>query len=235
MGSWGYRQFSGAVGRHSSQRSKTVSSFSPSAGDFVFQLEFQRPRAMTCRAAFRFGFWRLQTRLPAKCEVQVFPDALAGQKHLGASLLSGRLCPARSPDGRRTGSLEKNLAVGLMLARLAEWQGDRFSFFAYSDRVRCLLRAAFRTVTLQRLPMRALSFGTQRRDARFLGTAHRHTTAFESPLAFAFSDFLGRSAFDGELFGERRFNSAAAPRGSHRHSSPARPSLVRKRGGFLRG
>ena len=227
-------------------------------GDFVFQLEWQRPRAITCRAAIafpdvvrclepeflvaadgsekkisirvscravkrglrrievvcletgsRFGFWRIQTRLPADCEVQVFPDVLAERKQLGAlfvrgerlgehslrqlgkgrdfeklreyvpgdgyedihwkatakrnkpitkvyqlertqdiyvvldaSRLSGRLCSARSPDWERTSYLEKNLAVGLMLAQLSERQGDRFGFFAYSDRVRCFLRAA---------------------------------------------------------------------------------------------
>lgn len=227
-------------------------------GDFVFQLEFQRPRATAYRAAVafpeivrclepeflvvaggdekrisirasclavkrglrrvelicletasRFGFWQIQTRLPAKCEVQVFPDVLAERKHLGAlfvrgerwgehrarqlgkgrdfeklreyvpgdgyedihwkatakrnkpitkvyqlertqdvyvvldaSRLSGRLCPVRSPDWGQTSYLEKNLAVGLMLAQLAERQGDRFGFFAYSDRVRCFLRAA---------------------------------------------------------------------------------------------
>ena len=227
-------------------------------GDFVFQLEWQRPRAMTCRAAVafpevvrclepeflvvaegdekkisiclpclavkrglrqiefvcletasRFGFWRIQTRLPAKCEVQVFPDVLAERKQLDAlfvrgerlgehslrqlgkgrdfeklreyvpgdgyedihwkatakrskpitkvyqlertqdiyvvldaSRLSGRPCPVRSPGEGQTSYLEKNLAVGLMLAQLAERQGDRFGFFTYSDRVRHFLRAA---------------------------------------------------------------------------------------------
>ena len=44
--------------------------------------------------------------------------------------------------------------MGLILAQLAERQGNRFGFFVYSDRARCFFRAA----VLQRLPRRSLFF-----------------------------------------------------------------------------
>lgn len=61
---------------------------------------------------------------------------------IDASRMSARPCHLGGEDSETLTYLEKNLAVGLMLATVAERMGDRFGFFSYSDRVDGFLRAS---------------------------------------------------------------------------------------------
>lgn len=61
---------------------------------------------------------------------------------LDASRLSGRRCPNIGSGNKEESYLEKNLAIALLLAQVAEQQGDRFGFITYSDRATHFLRAS---------------------------------------------------------------------------------------------
>ncbi len=61
---------------------------------------------------------------------------------IDASRLSGRPCPNTTGQNSQESYLEKNLAIALLFAQVAEQQGDRFGFITYSDRVNEFLRAS---------------------------------------------------------------------------------------------